>query len=111
MKITNAVRVLQKGVALSNAKTWKKTETATATMSAFLTALASIAVAQGWFDGLDADTIMAVSSLLVTVVFAVLGYLNVATDEEVGLKPKAMKEAEKREQAKKTVNHFLGGAE
>ena len=95
MNYLQAVRALQKGVALSNVKAWRTTGTALAATSAFLTALVSFAISQGWLtDQVDPQLIMSVSSLIVTLVFTVLGYLGVATDEEQGIKPKD--------------NHFLG---
>lgn len=88
-KWVQLIRVVQRGVTLTNAKTWRATATAVAASSSFLTALTGFALAQGWLGAdISPSTIMEVSSLLVSVVFAVLSYLNVATDEEQGVKPK-----------------------
>ena len=88
-KWLSVLRVVQRGVTLTNAQTWRVTGTAVAASSAFLTALAGFALSQGWLgEEISPQTIMEVSSLLVSAVFAALSYLNVATDEEQGIKPK-----------------------
>lgn len=97
MKWLNLIRVLQKGVTLSNAETWRKTATATAALSAFLTALVSFGVSQGWFEQIDPQTIMEISGALVTLAFTVLSYLGVATDENQG-----------KLQKPKQPNRFIG---
>ena len=92
-KWLSVLRVVQRGVTLTNAQTWRVTGTAVAASSAFLTALTGFALSQGWIgDEISPQTIMEVSSLLVSAVFAVLSYLNVATDEEQGIKPKAKRD-------------------
>ena len=91
-KWLSAISAVRRGVTLTNAQTWRKTGTAVAASSAFLTALMGFALAQGWLGTeLSPQTIMEISSLLVSVVFAVLSYLNVATDEAQGPKPKQNK--------------------
>lgn len=79
------IDALYRGRQLAHVETWKVAGTAVAALSAFLTALAGIATAMGWLDAIPAQTILEVSSAIVTLVFTVLGYLQVATTEKIGL--------------------------
>ncbi len=75
---------LYRGRQLTHVETWKVAGTGIAALSAFLTALAGVAVAMGWFAEIPAKTILEVSNVLGTLVFTVLGYLQVATTEKIG---------------------------
>ena len=83
------IQALYRGVQLSKVETWKKVSVATAVVSALLSALVGIAVLLGWMDNIPPEKIMEVSSAIVTIVFAVLGYFGVATTEKIGIKPKS----------------------
>ena len=81
---------LQKGYMLSNPEVWKNAGVATALLSALISAVVGIAVHQEWLPhGIDAEIIMQVSSALVALVGTFLGYVQVATTEKIGVKPRA----------------------
>lgn len=85
IRISLAVRALYQGTQLAKVETWKKAGVATTVLTGFLSALVGLAVSFGWLDQVDPQTIMEVSSALVTLVSLVLGYLQVATTEKIGL--------------------------
>ena len=84
-RIPAVIAALYRGRQLANVETWKVASTATAALSAFLTALAGIALMSGWIDEVPSEHILAFSSWAVTGVSLVLGYLNVATTKKIGL--------------------------
>jgi hypothetical protein len=85
-KLALIIRALNKGQQLARVETWKKASVAIAVMSSFLSALSALAVQQGWLTAmLEPELVMAVSSLLVSVVMAVLAYFGVATTEKIGV--------------------------
>lgn len=86
IRISLAVRALYQGTQLAKVETWKKVGMATTVLTGFLSALVGLAVSFGWFDEVDPQTIMEMSSALVTLVSLVLGYLQVATTEKIGLR-------------------------
>lgn len=85
MKIALVIRALYRGVQLAKVETWKKAGVATAAMTGFLSAAIGLAVAFGWLSEVDPQMIMEVSSVLVTLVSLVLGYLQIATTEKIGM--------------------------
>lgn len=85
-KILYAIRALKAGVQLANVETWKKRGVAVALVTALLSALAGLALTFGWLEEVDTQTIAEVASALVTLVGVVLGYLQVATTEKIGIK-------------------------
>jgi hypothetical protein len=84
-RIPALIEALYRGHQLANVATWKANGTRLAAMSGFLSALVGIATAMGWLDEVSPQTIMEVSSALVTIVSAILAYLQVATTEKIGL--------------------------
>lgn len=86
IRISLAVRALYQGSQLAKVETWKKAGVATTVLTGFLSALVGLAVSFGWLDEVDPQTIMEMSSALVTLVSLVLGYLQVATTEKIGLR-------------------------
>jgi hypothetical protein len=85
MNIALAIQALYRGSQLAKVETWKKAGVAATVMTGFLSALVGLAVSFGWLDQVDPQTIMEISSALVTLVSVVLGYLQVATTEKIGL--------------------------
>jgi hypothetical protein len=79
------IEALYRGRQLSHVETWKSIGVATSAVSGLLAAIAGIAVSQGWLDEIPIETITGVSSGLVTLVSAVLTYLQVATTKKIGL--------------------------
>jgi hypothetical protein len=79
------VRALRYGAELRQAEVWKNRATALAAVTGLLSALVGLAVTRGWMQEIDPQTIMEVASALVTLVSAVLAYLQVATSARVGV--------------------------
>lgn len=88
LPVIPAVQALKYGYELANAAAWKNTATATAALTGLLSALASIAAAQGWLTELPQETIISVSSAIVALISTFLGYLNVATSRKIGVRVK-----------------------
>ena len=85
MSLLNMLRALRYGAELSNAEAWKTRATAIAALTGLLSAVTGFAAAQGWLAAIDPQTIMEVSSAVVTIVSAVLAYFQVATSGRVGV--------------------------
>jgi hypothetical protein len=85
MSLLNMLRALRYGAELTNAEVWKTRATAIAALTGLLSAVTGFAAAQGWLEAIDPQTIMEVSSALVTIVSAVLAYFQVATSGRVGV--------------------------
>lgn len=85
-RMLTVLRALYQGAQLAKASTWKKVGVATAAMTAFLSSLAGIAASFGYLEGVSQQMVMEVSSALVAIISAVLAYLQVATDETMGLR-------------------------
>lgn len=87
-RIATAIEALYRGRQLANVETWKNAGVATAALSGLLSLVSGIAVSQGWLDAVPDELIMGVSSGVVTLVSAVLAYLQVATTEKIGVRPR-----------------------
>lgn len=85
MRIALMIRALYRGAQLARVETWKKKGVAIAALSGLLSALVGIAVSFGWLDDVPPQLIMEVSSALVSLVMVVLGYLQIATTEKIGI--------------------------
>lgn len=88
IRIALAVRALYRGAQLAQVETWKRVSVATTALTGFLSALAGLAFAFGWIPQVPAELIVEASSGLVAIIMAVIGYLQVATTEKIGLEPK-----------------------
>jgi hypothetical protein len=84
-QLPSIIEALYRGRQLANVETWKVAGAAAAALSGLLSALVGIAVSQGWLSNVSPETIMEVSSALVTLVSAVLTYLQIATTKKIGL--------------------------
>jgi hypothetical protein len=84
-KLLYLFQALRYGAELTHAEKWKARATAIAAVTGLLSAVTGFAAAQGWLAAIDPQTIMEVSSALVTLVSAVLAYFQVATSERLGL--------------------------
>ena len=87
-KVTYMFNALYAGSKLLHVKPWKEAGAGIALVSAFLSAVVGLAVSYGWIDKIDDETIMKVSSVLVTGVSVILWFIQVATTEKIGFKPK-----------------------
>ena len=84
-KLLYLFQVLRYGSELTHAEAWKARATAIAALTGVLSAVTGYAVSQGWLAEIDPQTIMEVSSAVVTIVSAVLAYFQVATSGRVGV--------------------------
>ena len=94
MSLLNMLRALRYGAELTNAEAWKTRATAIAALTGLLSAVTGFAAAQGWLEAIDPQTIMEVSSALVTIISAVLAYFQVATSGRVGVSKGRFSEVE-----------------
>lgn len=84
--IANLFTALRAGYELSNSAAWKRGGVAVASLTALLSALTGIAVSQGWLPSdIPPETIMQISSGIVAIVGAFLGYVQTATTTRIGI--------------------------
>lgn len=80
MKYLTLILALKKGYALKNASTWKNASVATALLTSILSAVLTVAAP----DLLDDTVVSEFAGGVVALVTFAIGYLGVATDENMG---------------------------
>ncbi|MBB1074464.1 hypothetical protein HUU62_08580 [Rhodoferax sp. 4810] len=88
VNIFSFLTVLKQGYALRHASTWKNVSVATALLTSVLTGLFGVAATLNWIpaDFISEATLSELSSIVVSAVTFVIGYLGIAADETVGVK-------------------------
>jgi hypothetical protein len=81
---SNPIEALNQGQELTHVQAWKNLGVITSAVSSVLSGLVGIAVSQGWLSDIPPETIMLLSSGLVTLAAGLVTYLQVATTTKVG---------------------------
>jgi hypothetical protein len=80
------MKALYQGYQLPNVEAWKKSGLLLTVVSALTSAAVGFAVSKGWMPPIPEETVMEISSALVSVISMFLSYLMVATTEKIGLR-------------------------
>jgi hypothetical protein len=79
-------RAIHRGNQVEHVVAWKWAGVATTGITGFLSLLSGVAVVAGWIPAeIPPETIMGISSFLVSAAATVIGYTQVATTEKIGV--------------------------
>ena len=90
-KVSDLVLALEKGRELDNVEAWKTSGVLGSVVTSGLSLLSAIAASAGWF-AIDDQTLVALSSILVSLVTAFVSYVQIATTQKIGIKNKLIGE-------------------
>jgi hypothetical protein len=85
---SNPIEALNQGQELTHVQAWKNLGVITSAVSSVLSGLVGIAVSQGWLSDIPPETIMLLSSGLVTLAAGLVTYLQIATTKKLGIAQK-----------------------